>query len=246
MVHEELLAEFVAKMQTAAGDNLLSVVIYGSAAQGEFHPGYSDLNLLCILRDTSFAALSRIAVAVKWWRKKKHHPPLVLAAQELTETADVFSIEFTDMKQRHRVLYGEDLLRDLVVPMHLHRSQLEYELREKLFLLRQHVLSAASNEKALWEVMLNSVSSFTTLFRHALIEFGDQQGRRNSRETVELLASRLNLDPSAFVQLLEIRAQNSDRKQFRAAEVASRYLSAIEKVGAAVDRIQGSPASSRG
>jgi hypothetical protein len=145
------------------------------------------------------------------------------------------------MKQRYRVLYGEDLLRDLKVPMHLHRSQLEYELREKLFLLRQHVLLAGINEKALSGVMLNSLSSFTTLFRHVLIELGEP-GRKHSREAVQELASRLNFDPSAFVQLMDVRAQRSDSKQLRAADVASRYLAAIEKVAAAVDTMQSSPA----
>src|SRR5207248_5982144 len=110
MVHEKLVSEFVEKMRTAAGGNLTSVILYGSAAEGEFHPEYSDVNLLCVVRDTSFASLSKIAAAVEWWRKKKHHPPLVLTEKELKDTADVFSIEFIDMKQRHRILYGSDVL----------------------------------------------------------------------------------------------------------------------------------------
>jgi predicted nucleotidyltransferase len=238
---EQLLSEFVEKLRAAAGENLTSVVLYGSAAEGEFHPEYSDYNLLCIVRDTSFASLSKIAGAAEWWRKKKHHPPLIMTAKELKDTADVFSIEFSDMKQRYRVLYGEDVLRDLKVPMHLHRSQLEYELREKLFLLRQHILLAGTNEKALWDVMLNSLSSFTTLFRHVLIELGEQ-GRKHSREAVQELASRLNFDPSAFVQLMDVRAKKTDSKQLRADDAASRYLAAIEKVAAAVDTMQSSPA----
>jgi predicted nucleotidyltransferase len=241
MAQQELINEFVDKLRTAAGDNLASVILYGSAAEGEFHPEYSDLNLLCIVRDTSFACLTRIADPVEWWRKKKHHPPLVLTAKELSDTADVFSIEFVDMKQRYRVLYGEDVLRDLNVPMHLHRAQLEYELREKLFLLRQHIMLAGNNEKQLWEVMLNSLSSFTTLFRHVLTELGEP-GRKHSRDAVQELASRLNFDPSAFVQLMDVRAGKADRKQFRAAEVASRYLAVIEQVSVVVDTMQSSPA----
>jgi len=244
MAHEKLLSEFVEKMRMAAGGNLTSVILYGSAAEGEFHPEYSDLNLLCVLQDTAFASLSKIAETVEWWRKKKHHPPLVLTPQELKDTADVFSIEFVDMKQRHRVLHGEDVLRNLDVPMRLHRSQLEYELREKLFLLRQHILVAGSREKDLWEVMLNSLSSFTTLFRHALIELGEQ-GRKHSREAVQELALRMNFDSSAFVQLMDVRAKRSDRKQFRATDVAGRYLSAIETVTTAVDKMPGSPAPGR-
>lgn len=237
MSDEALLNELVRRLGSAAGENLVSVVLYGSAADGEFHPEYSDYNLLCVVRDTSFTALNQIAAAVEWWRKRKHHPPLVLTAKELKDTADVFSIEFLDIKQRHRVLSGDDVFRDLVVPMHLHRSQLEYELREKLLLLRQHVLLAGSNEKDLWEVMLNSLSSFTTLFRHVLIEFGEQECK-HSREAVQELASRLNFDPAAFVQLMEVRAGKTDRKQLRAPEVAGRYLSAIETVAVTVDTMQ--------
>jgi hypothetical protein len=243
MAHEAMVNEFVEKMKAAAGENLASVILYGSAAQGEFHPEYSDLNLLCITRDASFASLSKIASVVDWCRSKKHHPPLVLTPGELKSTADVFSIEFVDMKQRYRVLWGDDVLKALDIPMHLHRSQLEYELREKLFLLRQHIMLAGSNEKQLWEVMLQSLSSFTTLFRHTLIELG-QTGRQHSLDAVKEVGTRLNFDSSAFVHLIEVRAKKTDRKQLRAADVAAQYLTGIETVAAAVDTIQSSPATS--
>jgi hypothetical protein len=239
MTEEKVIGEFIERLRAAAAANLVSVILYGSAAEGEFHPEYSDLNLLCVLRDASFPALARMVDVVHWWRGKKHHPPLVLTHQELTASADVFSIEFVDMKQRYRVLFGEDVLRDLNVPMRMHRAQLEYELREKMFLLRQHILLAGNDEKQLWEVMLNSLSSFTTLFRHVLLEMGEQS-RKHSREAVEELASRLNFDASPFVQLIDVRAKRVDRKQLRAADVAQRYLSSIEKVANAVDTMQSS------
>lgn len=239
MAHEKIVSEFVEKIRAAAGANLVSVILYGSGADGEFHPEYSDLNLLCVVRDASFGSLNKIAEVVEWWRGKKHHPPLVLTLSELNASADTFSIEFVDMKQRHRVVFGEDVLNSLNVPMHVHRCQLEYELREKLFLLRQHLLVAGSDEKQLWEVMLNSVSSFTTLFRHVLLEMGEQ-GRKHSREAVSELAHRMNFDPSPFVQIMDVRAQKADRKQLGAADIASKYLAAIEQVTAAVDTMQSS------
>jgi hypothetical protein len=67
-----------------------------------------------------------------------------------------------------------------------------------------------------------------------------EQSRKNSREAVEELASRLNFDASPFVQLIDVRARRVDRKQLRAAEVAQRYLSSIEKVANAVDTMQSS------
>jgi hypothetical protein len=240
--HRELTEEFVSRIRAAAGENVVSVIIYGSAADGEFHVEYSDLNLLCLVRDASFPSLARIANVVEWWRGKKHHPLLLLTIDELKSWVGAFSIEFVDMIQHYRVLFGDDLLATLTVPMELHRFQVRYELKEKLVLLRQHVSLAANNEKQLWEVMLHSLSSFTTLFRHMLIELG-QPGRKHSREAVAELAAQLNFDGSPFVQLMDIRAGKLNRKQLRAGDVAARYLSAIEKVTSAVDTMQGSGTS---
>ncbi|HEX6805507.1 MAG TPA: nucleotidyltransferase domain-containing protein [Terriglobales bacterium] len=237
MAHEILLNELVEKMRAAAGENLLSVVLFGSAAQGEFHPEYSDVNLLCVLRNASFPFLQKISPVVEWWRRKRHRPPLVVTVEELKASAAEFSIEFIDMKQRYRVLYGEDILRTLDVPMHLHRFQLEYELREKLFLLRQQLLLANSNDTELWDVMLHSLSSFTTLFRHVLLELGETE-RKHSRDAVVDLSKRLQFDDSAFLQLIDIRAKKVDRKQLRATEFAARYTGAIEKVTSAVDGME--------
>ena len=237
MHHEQLIAEFVQRARQAAGDNLVSVILYGSAAEGEFHPEYSDLNLLCVLQDASFPSLAKMSDVADWWQRKKHRPPLTLTKPDLQASADVFSIEFLDMKQRYRVLHGEDVLRDLAVPMDLHRRQLEYELREKLFLLRQHVLMAAAHDRQLWEVMLRSLSSFTTLFRHVLVELGERE-RKHSRDAVSELASRLNFDASVFVTLMDVRAKKTDRGQCSARELAGRYLAGIEKVAVAVDTMK--------
>jgi hypothetical protein len=175
---------------------------------------------------------------IEWWRTKRHGPPLVLTLEEMNSSAAEFSIEFIDMKQRYRVLYGEDVLRVLEVPMHLHRFQLEYELREKLFLLRQQLLLANNNESQLWDVMLHSLSSFTTLFRHVLLELGEAE-RKHSRDAVLDLSQRLGFDDSAFLELMDIRAKKVDRKQLRAPDFAERYTRAIERVTSAVDRMEG-------
>src|SRR6266446_2976769 len=92
------------------------------------------------------------------------------------------------------ILFGEDVVQGLRISMRLHRMQVEYELREKLILLRQQVLLASGNDSRLWDLLLRSVPSFGTLFRHALIALGDasQSGRR---EAIHALAKRLGFDP---------------------------------------------------
>ena len=228
--------EFVAKIREAAKDNLVSVILYGSAAASDFHPEYSDLNLFCVLRDGSFAALQSIAPVVKWWDKQKQTPPLFMTREEVERSADVFSIELLDMKQHHRVLFGQDVLQGLMIPTNLRRVQVEYELREKLALLRRHLLLGAGKDSLMWQTLTQSISSFVTLFRHALAVLG-QAAPPSKRETVKRLAEKLGFDPSGFLHVLDVREDRVKSKQLDVNDVFSRYLAAVEHVTNAVDKM---------
>jgi hypothetical protein len=239
-VPEKQINDFVARLQQAAGPNLESVVLYGSAVSGEYDPEYSNINLLCVLKDTALPKLLALGPSVEWWMKQSHSAPLLITRDELEHSADVFAIEFMDIQGRHRVLFGPDPVASLQIPMQLHRAQLEYELREKLILLRQRLTLTAGNEKRTWELMLRSLPAFTTLFRHVLVVQG-QPVPATKREAVKTLAGNLSFDASPFAQLLDIREHRADPKKFSALEVAGRYLAAVEQVATAVDRMLDSP-----
>lgn len=234
MFPDDKIQEFVKRAREAAGANIESIILFGSATTGDFHTGLSDVNLFCVLRDTSFAALQRLAPAVKWWHAQNQSPPLCMTRHELERSTDVFTIELLDMVQHHRVLFGEDVLATLHIPMNVHRVQVEYELREKLVLLRQHVLSAANDDARLWDVLLHSVPSFATLFRHALIVLGAQSppGRRDA---VAAIGKLLTFDVSAIAQVLDVRERKLEKKKLDLKELCAGYLAAIERVAEAVD-----------
>ena len=236
MVPEKTINDFVSRLRAAAGANLESVILFGSAIAGDFHPEFSNVNLFCVVRDSSFASLKSLAPAVKWWNAQKQPPPLFMTRDEIEHSTDVFTIELLDMQQHHRVLFGEDVVQGLSIPANLHRLQVEYELREKLTLLRQHLLLASGNDSRMWELLLRSVSSFATLFRHALIVLG-HDAPVGKREAVEALSKRIGFDASGILQVLDVRERKSDRKKFNVTDVFSRYLAALEQVAAAVDRM---------
>ncbi|MGA9413260.1 MAG: hypothetical protein WCF61_01335 [Terriglobales bacterium] len=236
MVPEKLINDFVERIRDAAGTNLVAVILYGSAAAGDYVADHSDVNLLCVLGDTSFAAIEALAPAVAWWGKQKHREPLLLSAEEIRRSADVFSIEFLDMRRHYRVLWGEDVLKTLEIPMRLHRAQVEYELREKTILLRQRLLMAAGNADAKWELLLRSLPAFGTLFRHALIALGDA-GAGSKREAAAALAGKLGIDASIFAELLDLRERKKDRQPAKVDEIFARYLRLVEQVTAAVDKM---------
>jgi len=242
MIPEKTISDFVSRLRAAAGANLESVILFGSAVAGDFHPEFSNVNLFCVIRDSSFAALQSLAPAVRWWNAQKQPPPLFMTRDEIKRSIDVFTIELLDMQQHHRVLFGEDVVKGLSIPANLHRVQVEYELREKLALLRQHLLLAAGNDSRMWELLLRSVSSFATLFRHALIVLG-HDAPVGKREAVQALSKQIGFDASGILQVLDVKEGKADRKKINVADVFSRYLVAVEQVVAAVDRMldSGSP-----
>ncbi len=236
MIPERKISDFVSRLRAAAGANLESVILFGSVVAGDFHPEVSNVNLFCVIRDSSFAALQALAPAVKWWAAQKQPPPLFMTRDEIARSTDVFTIEFMDMQQHHRVVFGEDVLQNLSIPVNLHRLQVEYELREKLALLRQHLLLAAGDDSRLWELLVRSVSSFATLFRHALIVLG-HDAPVGKREAVQALSKQIGFDASGILQVLDVRERKSERKKFEVADVFSRYLAALEQVTVAVDKM---------
>ena len=235
-VPEDKINEFVTRLREAAGANLESVILFGSAASEDFHPEFSNVNLFCVVRDSSFAALQAVASAVKWWDRQKQPPPLFMTRHEVERSIDVFSIELIDMQMHHRVLFGEDVIQGFRIPANLHRMQVEYELREKLALLRQHLLLASGNDSRMWELLTRSVSSFVTLFRHALMVL-DQAAPHRKREAVHALSQQIKVDPSGVLDVLDVRERKVNRKKLDVKDVFSRYLAAVEQVTTAVDRM---------
>ena len=172
---EAKLTELVSRLKEAAGKNLESVILYGSAARGEFHAGASDLNVLCTLVQIDVNEMQRLAPAVRWWIQEMKEPaPLFFLTEELQRSTDVFAIESLDLKRSHRVLFGRDVAADLQIPMNLHRLQLEHDLRLLLMRLRQHLLHAGRNELELLTVLKRSISSAVTLLRHTLMAFDEE------------------------------------------------------------------------
>jgi hypothetical protein len=108
----------------------------------------------------------------------------------------------------------------------------ERELRTAIVKLRQAYLVAKGDE-AVARLLGSSVSSFATLFRHALIVFG-REAPLEKRAAVEAIGHYLNTDVSAVLQVLDMREKHAPAID-RGAMFAD-YLAAVTRVTDEVDR----------
>lgn len=225
------------KLKSSAGNNLVCVAVYGSAASEEFHSEFSDVNLLCVVRELSSQHLQSLAPAIQWWRASRFPAPLVFSRQEIERAADVFPIEMLDIREQHHILYGEDIFKNLNVPLDRHRFQLEHELRTKLLFLRQHYLSSCGDVQKVRLLLLDSVANFATLFRHTLLTRGEKPPHTKD-EVIQQLALNIEFDPSPFLELLQVRQGKSQAESLDAQAVFTRYLQGIQRVIEALDAME--------
>jgi predicted nucleotidyltransferase len=227
------LKELVNRLKEFAAANLECVILFGSAARGDFHEGQSDLNVVCILHSLSVEELGRLAPVVKWWFVEQNEPaPLFFTKDELKHAADVFAIEILDMQHGRRVLYGADLVAEIAVPMNLHRVQIERDLRTMMLKLRQHYLRAPGNARELAPILRKSFSGVLTLLRHVVIAFGETPPVA-AHDIVARAAALTGSSTAAFETMLKMRETGEFHGEI--VPVYGAYLKALEKTVEALD-----------
>ncbi|MCU0247324.1 MAG: hypothetical protein MUC42_12165 [Bryobacter sp.] len=233
---EKTLNDLVAKLQRSLGDRLVSVVLYGSAAGPDYHGAFSDLNVLCVLSAVTPAELGAVEPIFHWFREKGSPSPLLLSREEVLNSTDCFPIEFHDIRDQHRILFGEDLVSGLVINDVFYRAEVEHELRGKLLRLRQKAAGVLSDKELLARLMVDSVSTFCILGRHALRLHGISAGR-GKREFVAAAQTAFGIAGAPLLRLLDVREGKAKLRDLDPPRLFADYLQAIETLARAVDRL---------
>lgn len=229
------LDELVHKIKAAAAENLRAIILYGSAATEEFHAKHSDLNILCVVNQADAARLEVLHGPFEWWTRRGQKVPLVFTAEELQRSADIFAIELLDMKSRHRILYGENVLPGISVPLRYHSIQVERELRANWLRLRQAILAAPHKSKAYLEIMTASFSSFAALFRHALMALGEPPAETR-REAIDRIAKFAGADAAGFHSILGVREGKLSERDLNMENTLNQYFTFVAAVTEKFDR----------
>lgn len=236
-VVQEALNGLVSDLRATHGENLASVVLYGSAAAGDHIELRSDYNLLIVLNTITPEDLRQAQAPMREWQRLGHPLPVYFTVEELSDAADVFPIEFHQMANARTVLYGHDPFEFVQLSDQNLRHQTEYELRSKLIQLRRLYIPASASLEKLCDLMIDSLSSFAAIFRAVLLLHGQEAPVSKPdcvRETVQLL----KLDPMPFERIFEFRSGNAlPGSEKEANEIFGAYLLEIEKVTEAVDEL---------
>jgi predicted nucleotidyltransferase len=227
-----LLAEDYCKVFS---DNLISVILYGSAVTPEYVPKKSDLNFMVVFSEEGIEQLYLVHPLVAKWRRKRVSTPLFLTKAYIESSLDTFPIEFLNIKQNYRVVYGEDVLERLSFQKDFVRMQCERELKGKLLLLRERYAETRGKAKALKNLIAGSVPTFIFVFK-GLLYLLDKEVPATKHETISMLAKELHLDQELHLSLLQVTAGTLKPSAKEIDALLRRYLKEMRSLTMLIDR----------
>lgn len=233
---EEKLKVFCQDLQRQYSDKLVSVILYGSFAKGNFIPKMSDINLMVVLKKIEFEDLSKAVKIFNSWGKIGRATPLLFTEEYINRSIDVFPIEFSDMKENYRILYGKDVLSDIKVDDKNLRYACERELKEALIKLRQSFVEARGSSSILQRIMINSFSSIMAILRNLL----KITGVALSYDTEELLAAlseKFDFSKDVASTIFRLKKKEIRLSSQEIKNLYSNWLLEIEKLTLKADKL---------
>ena len=172
----------IEKIRDILGNNLILIAQYNTG---------DVISTLVVCNDLDFDTLKNL--------KQLKEIPLVFTKEELTNGIDVFPIEFLNIMQHHTMIFGEDILKDIIISKPNIRQQLEFEFRSKLIHLREQYLLFKG--KDVEKLILSAVPTLSPIIG-GLMFLGDMEDKE---DMVGFVSKKYGVDLHILVEIQDIR-----------------------------------------
>ncbi|OQX95683.1 hypothetical protein B6I21_04200 [candidate division KSB1 bacterium 4572_119] len=233
---EEIFEKFTNDYKAAFGTDLVAIILYGSAARGQYVFKKSDINFLIVLSEKGIFNLQKALPLIKSWQGQNVSTPLMLTKNHIQTSLDTFPIEFWDMRENHKVIFGEDVFSGIEISPEYLRLQAERELRGKLIQLRENYLNTAGDPKKVKHLLNISLSSFATIFS-ALLKLKEIKSPASRTDIFKNTAKEFNLDYSIFEKVIKIKENDLKMNKSELLQLIEKYIEEISKLIKIVDEL---------
>ncbi len=227
--------EFVRGLEDVYKEGLVSVILYGSAASGEFIDAHSNLNLLVVLKDIGLDNIKRSSGLVNK-HKFEMFMPLFFSREYIVSSTDVFPIEFLDMKENYVLLAGENVLKDISIDLKNLRFQCEHELKLKLIHLRQFFLKRNKDKDALKDMLFKSTNSVIHILRN-IIRIKGKAPAYLKQDIIKQIEDILPVDTQAWSKILAAKNKQVKLSPDEIDQLFKKFIDDLEKLVDAVDKL---------
>ena len=234
---EEVYEEFSSGIKTIFGSNLITIYLYGSGARGEYIQGKSDINFLVVIDSKGLKFLSGVWDHLDGWEKRGISTPLILTESYLNSSLDTFPLEFHNIKETNVLVFGKDILEDLIINDKELRVQVEHELKAKLLSLRQGFMKTKGDRNELVDLISQSLPTFSAIFNGTLYLKKIEYKGKKSDELYKTVAKTFELRKGLFKDLLNIKLGVGKWTSSELIQLMEEYMGAIRSIFRDVDKM---------
>jgi len=231
---QNMLDDFVRALKGSFGEDLVSVILYGSASSGEYSEKHSNINAVIILRDAGIRNLRKAQALVSKNRFSAINP-LFFTEDYIKRSTDVFPIEFLDMKENHTVLYGKDLLKDIDIDTKNLRFQCEQELKSKLINIKRAYLK--SRDRVFFEKMLFKFFTSSLHILRNIIRLKTGRAVYSKEEIIRDAAREFRINEDIFMRIWDAKRKGSRLGYKASEELFFLLVEDLEKLSGVIDTL---------
>jgi predicted nucleotidyltransferase len=233
---EEIFPGIINDYKQLFGDDLVSIILYGSAASGEYVAGKSDINFMIVLSDQGIDSLDRTFDLIAKWKKRNVATPLFVTEAYVRTSLDVFPIEYLNFQNTYELVYGKDILKDLSFDREFLRMQCEREVKGKLLILREAFLESQGKGKYLQQLITQSLGAFVAI-SNGLLHLKGKELPRHKRDVIRNVCQAFQMDTDLFEKLLDVKEKRVKLSGPKITELFGEYLKEVQKLWKIVDRL---------
>ncbi len=231
---QEVFSDITHDYRQIFGENLISIILYGSAASGEYVPGRSDINVMIILSEKGIDSLDQTFQVIKKWKKRNVATPLFLTEDYVASSIDAFPIEYLNFQNSYQMVYGLDVLKDLTFDADFLRLQCEREIKGKLLLLRGAFVETGGKGGHMERLIGQSMYAFVAIFKGLLYLKGKALPQQR-REVISQVCETFDLSGGLFEKLLDITEKRTRISRMDMTPLFQAYLKEVRKLSKLVD-----------
>ena len=226
------LDNFIEELKMKLGDNLVSVIAFGSKANVE--DAKNNLNLMIVTNTLNAENLYEISKPVQKWVKAKNPVPVIMNKEEWYSSFDVYAIEYSDIKDNYRIIYGEDLVPSIPVNKYFLRLQCESELKSLLLKYKNNFLLNIKSDREMKKVLDHVIKTLLVIFR-AVLRLHDRPVAYRAVDIIEFAADYLSFNKIVLSKLAKVKYENDDYTKQELIFVEAELLKDIQNMLKQVD-----------
>lgn len=232
---QEGLTSFCSELVEELGSSLVSVVLYGGLAKGEYTSGTSDVNVMIVLDTVTVHALDGAAPIVRGGARDMRLAAMLVEECDLRRSAEVFPIKFLDMQRYHRVLWGKDVFAGVSSSRDHLRLRCAQEITNLLLRLRQFYVHRAHRPELIEITLTRAISSFLTSLG-TLIELKTNKTLPTKGAVIEA-ASEIGLDSQPLRDVFALKRGELKPDSQELKRLYDVFMMSVQQAAALVDTV---------